>query len=101
LKRIEKGFDLLQKEPREHCSPLQSGPWPVWRRRQGRGDGVPARGVVGGEGRGAREHERLEAHLLGCLREWIKGRRGLAGEEATHGGGAFVGDGVPAGERRR
>ena len=48
---------------------LQSGPWFNEEEDRGGDGGIPARGVTGGEGRGAREHERLEADLLVCLRE--------------------------------
>ena len=61
---------------------------------------IPARGVAGGEGQGAREVQWVKAHLLEGLGEARDGRRGLVGEE--QGAAAEVNDdsSVPIGERR-
>ena len=54
------------------------------RRGQGRAGRVPARGVAGGEDRGAREVEKVEANLLVGLGGRIGGRRVLVvGEQST------------------
>ena len=79
--KIKRGMIFLQKRPWKDCNPLQSGPWPRVRGGRGFDRLIPARGVAGGEGQGAREHEGLEAHLLVCLMGWIGDWRGLAGEE--------------------
>ena len=55
--------------------------------------------VAGGEGRGAREHQGLEAHLLVYLSGVRDGRRGFVGEEHNAAWGVLDGGGVPVGER--
>jgi hypothetical protein len=48
---------------------------------------VPAMVIVGGEGQGAREQERVEAHLKRGLDGVREGRKGLIGGGTEHGGG--------------
>ena len=99
-KRNEKGLFLLQKRPwkvLKHCN------WVLGRgQRWGRGltGRIPARSVAGGEGQGAKEHERLKAHLMEGLGGARDGRRGLVGEEQSVAAGVLDGGGVPARERR-
>jgi len=71
--------------------------------RWGRGlaSQIPAALVAGGEGRGAREHQGLEAHLLVYLRGVRDGRRGFVGEEQNAAPGVLDGSDAPAGGRQR
>jgi len=62
---------------------------------------IPVRGVAGGEGQGAREDQWFKAHLLVCLKGWIKGWRRLAGDGALHGGGGVRRRRAPVREWRR
>jgi hypothetical protein len=55
--------------------------------------------AAGDEGRGAREHQGLEAHLLVYLSGVRDGRRGFVGEEHNAAWGVLDGGGVPVGER--
>ena len=61
---------------------------------------IPAALVVGGEGRGAGEHQGLEAHLLVYLSGVRDGRRGFVGEEQNAAAGVLDDSGVLVGERR-
>jgi len=90
----------LQKGPWKDCNPLQSGPWS---RISGGGvvdQSIPARGFAGGEGRGAREKEWAMAHLMVCLKGWIKGWRRLASDGIVHGGGGACRQVTPVREWR-
>ena len=71
------------------------------RRGQGRAGRVPARGVAGGEDRGAREVEKVEANLLVGLGGRIGGRRVLVGDGQNAAAEVGGGCGVPAMDRRR
>ena len=62
---------------------------------------IPARRVAGGEGQGAREHERLKAHLMEGLGGARDGRRGLVGEEQSAVAGVNDDGGAPARGWRR
>ena len=62
-KRKIKGFELLQKGSREVLKFLQSGPCPDLGRGTEEGGRISSRPVTGGEGRGARELEGVEANL--------------------------------------
>ena len=62
-KEKEKGFELLQKGSREVLKFLQSGPCPDLGRGTEEGGRISSRPVTGGEGRGARELEGVEANL--------------------------------------
>ena len=61
---------------------------------------IPTRRVAGGKGQGARELERLKAHLMEGLGGARDGRRGLVGEEQSAAAGVLDGGGVPTGEWR-
>ena len=80
MKSLQLGPCFKEEEDRE-------GGWPI-----------PVRGVAGGEGQGAREDQWFKAHLLVCLKGWIKGWRGFAGDGAVRGGWALVGGGALVGE---
>ena len=84
--KIKRGMIFLQKRPWKDCNPLQSGPWPRVRGGRGFDRLIPARGVAGGEGQGAREVEGVEANLLVGLGAGNGGRRRFVGVGAEHGG---------------
>ena len=77
----------------ERFESLQPGP--CLKEEEGRGEAgrISAKGVAGGEGKGARELEWTMAHLTDGLGEERDGRRGLVGEVQSAVAGALA-DGV-------
>ena len=59
------------------------------------------RGVAGDGGQVAREDQWFKAHLLVCLKGWMKCWREFTGDGAVRSGGTLVCGGAPVGERRR
>ena len=84
----------------EHFESMQMGPWLKGEEGRGRAGRVSMRRVTGGEGRGAREHQGLEAHLLVYLSGVRDGQRGFVGEEQNAAAGVLDDSGVLVGERR-